>query len=159
MNFLELRDGTWFCLRRGATDRIFTTLTSPDGGQTWNRERRTGVRGKMPDLLQDSDGAIVLAVGIEGLRKGREMLSDPRSSFVRLFVSHDQGLSWEPDVTIPQYEGAEGIVPADSPVMVKLDTKRVLLVCQAMDRHRSDVSSRWGYDVGMSLMGAILERT
>ena len=160
INLVEAADGTWFTIMRQNGElgprRIFGTTSSMDVGMTWSEWSLTSVRGKMPDLLVLDSGRILMAVGLEGLSDGSEIQqAEDRYSFSTLFISDDNGVSWNKDIPFDQTEPGSSIVPTDSPLLVSLDNDRILVILQAFDR--SATGPLVGYSVGQSLIGNILE--
>jgi arylsulfatase A-like enzyme len=160
-NLVQAADGTLFSILRQWGDlgprRIFGTNFSRDGGQTWDKWRLTTVRGKMPDLLVLPSGRILMAVGMEGLSDGSQHINQTdRHSFVTLFISDDNGQTWQRDIALEQINSGSSVAPADGPGLCLLDDGKILAVAQALDRNRSG-DSLYGYSAGMSIMGNVIE--
>lgn len=160
-NVVQAADGSYFAIMRQeemeAPRRTFGTAFSRDL-RTWSNYQWTTIRGKMPDALVLPSGRILLAVGAEGLHDGSEVRARrQRRSFDTVFVSDDHGKTWKRDVELQPVDAKTGVVPADAPVMCLLDDGRILVVAQAIDRDNEDPNV--GHDVGMSLIGNILQPT
>jgi hypothetical protein len=160
-NVVQAANGTLFSLMRQDGElglrRMFGTSFSNDGGKSWSPWRWSGVQGKMPDTLVLPSGRILLAVGAEGLVDGGlVMTTKNRNSFCTLFLSDNNGQSWKRDVAFEPVSSASSVVPGDSPVMCPLKNQ-ILVVLQGIDRSRS-ADPRVGYQVGMSLIGNLIER-
>ena len=140
MNLVEASDGRLFTMLRGkrgyqSLGRLFRSCVSHDEGKTWSDWYPIGVQGKMPDLLVEPRGRILMGVGCEGLEDGGEMAWYPdRNSFATLFLSVDHGRTWVRDLQFAQVEKGSSIVPADSPVMCPLEDGSILVVIQGKDR-------------------------
>jgi hypothetical protein len=166
-NVVEADDGTLIALVRGggghdpnAVDpprRAFGIQYSQDGGQSWTPPKFAGIQGKMPDLLVLPSGRILMVVGAEGLSDGSEIWRQTdRFSFCTLFYSDDHGQTWHRDLPLAQVQPGSSVVPSDSPGLCQLDDGRILVVCQAADRSKAG-HSLFGYHLGMSVMGNIIE--
>ena len=161
-NLIVAANGTLLSILRqddelGGPRRVFGTNFSHDGGITWGPSRLTGIRGKMPDLLVLPSGRILLAVGMEGLADGSDLLKHPqRPSACTLFFSDDHGKTWQRDIAFAQAEPGSTVVPCDSPVMCALDDGRILVVMEAFDRALADHPLA-GYSAGMSIIGNVIE--
>ena len=113
----------------------------------------------MPELLLLPSGRILMAVGAEGVRDGSLIVSQrKRLSFCTLFVSDDHGQTWKRDVELAQSHPGSTVIPGDSPVLVPLNDREILVVMQAIDRKRSG-DPLFGFSAGMSLIGNVLEPT
>jgi len=140
----------------GRPRRTFGTAWAPDG-RHWNNWGWTDVRGKMPDLLLLPSGRLLMAVGAEGLSDGSEVFTRKgRDSFVTLFLSDDEGKTWQRDIEMARADRGSQIIPADSPVICPLEDGKILVVMQAIDRSKS-TDPLVGFSAGMSLIGNIIE--
>ncbi|MCH2116934.1 MAG: glycoside hydrolase [Pirellulales bacterium] len=111
----------------------------------------------MPDLLVLPSGRILMVVGAEGLSDGSEIWrKTDRFSFCTLFYSDDHGQTWHRDLPLGQVQPGSSVVPSDSPGLCQLDDGQILVVCQAADRSKAG-DSLFGYHLGMSVMGTIIE--
>ncbi len=160
-NIAQMKDGSLISiLRQGGglgPRRAMGTNRSTDRGQTWDKWRWAGFKGKMPDLLVLPSGRALIAVGAEGLSDGSEIFRiKRRRSFCTVFVSDDHGRTWQRDVALQPVAPDSTVVPADSPVMVPLEQGRVLVVCQGIDRAKEG-DPLVGYSAGMELIGNVIE--
>ncbi len=154
---LLLKDGTLVAVMRNNGHnwprRIFGISFSTDCGQNWTGPVSTGIRGKMPDLVQLSSGRVVMAVGAEGLADGSEMARHPeRHCFVSLFYSDDGCRNWERAGDLAPIPGHPELIPSDGPVLVLLDNDELLVVMQAHDPRQAG-DPLFGYSAGMVVVG------
>jgi hypothetical protein len=137
-----LRDG------EAGPRRQFRQTVSHDNGKTWDKPKLVNMFGKMPDMLALADGRLLLLVGsVDCMDGGLAFNGPPGTSFVQLFISADNGRTWNGDVLLPSPD-PEHLVPFDAPVLARLKNDNILAVSVAFDR-RMKGDPLFGWSSGM----------